>query len=94
MKPEFCVGDRVQCVIPPKDANTRIKKGALGVVCHLDFNNIGVAWDDVFGGHNCMKHCENGHGWYVSPVCIERVDEYECEQFSVCMDDLYAMVQI
>lgn len=93
MGTEFCVGDRVRCVVPPSDANMRIKEGFLGVVCHVDnFERIGVAWDDRFGGHHCMRHCENGHGWYVPPECIECVDE--CEQFSVCMDDLYALVQI
>lgn len=94
MKTGFYVGDLVRCVVSPHDAGMRIKEGFLGVVCHVEFERIGVAWDDAFGGHNCMGNCESGHGWYVCPECIECVDESECEQFSACMDDLYAMVRI
>lgn len=73
---ESCVGLRVECVMSHPDGNNDIVLGSQGVICHFDGGNIGVCWDEkVESGHNCGRHCENGHGWYVRSRYIRVISE-------------------
>ena len=74
---ESYVGLRVECIRDNPDDNDDIVVGSQGTICCVDSEQqIGVCWDEkVCGGHNCGRHCEFGHGWYVRSHDIRVISE-------------------
>lgn len=75
---EFCVGDRVECLVDYPDDNDNIVIGSLGIVCEEydeATRTIGVCWDDELEhGHDCEGNCDYGHGWrvYINQIALHQ----------------------
>jgi MoxR-like ATPase len=61
-------------------------EGAKGKVCGLgggmDVQSVGVEFEKPISsysrdhsGHSCDGHCEESHGWYISPECLGKIFE-------------------
>lgn len=75
----YKVGDRVINLSGPK-------MFAKATVCYVGKNDIGIAYDEPIGVHNCEGHCEEGHGCWVSesdliPEPFKKASEREYIQF-------------
>ena len=71
----FQIGDLVVAAKNYPQRNNSILSGAIGVVCDISEDMIGVDWEsDVDRGHSCDGHCQHGHGWYVDADEIELYD--------------------
>ena len=69
---EFCVGDRVRAI--SKSLIAKVGESNIGTVAAVE-GDIGVAWDEAFGGHTLHGYCEDGHGWWCLRRHITLVEE-------------------
>lgn len=72
MKKEFKVGDRVRFIGVCSD---RDLYGLLGYVVDLCGVSVGVCFDKDINGHDCLRKCIKGHGWYVNSEHLEKLTE-------------------
>ena len=80
----YKVGDRVISLYGPV-------MFAKATVCYVNESipaglEIGIAFDEPIGVHNCEGHCEEGHGYWVSesdliPDLSKKASEREYIQF-------------
>lgn len=80
----YKVGDRVISLCGPE-------LFAKATVCCVDESRpmcleIGIAYDEPIGVHNCGGHCEEGHGYWVRasdliPALSKKASEREYIQF-------------
>lgn len=75
----YKVGDRVINLYGPK-------MFAKATVCCVDENDIGIAYDEPIGAHDCGGYCEKGHGYFVNasdliPEPSKKASEREYIQF-------------
>lgn len=82
MSHKYKVGDRVISLSGPK-------MFAKATVCYADEqypNDIGIAYDEFIGMHNCVGHCKSGHGYWIDasnliPEFSKKASEREYIQF-------------
>ncbi len=75
---EFCVGDRVVCVVDHPAFSRYLVKGDTGTVCGILGTSTMVCWDkEIEDGHDCGGKCESGHGWIVNAREIELEEGYD-----------------
>lgn len=84
MSHKYKVGDRVISLYGPE-------LFAKATVCYVrGFQptrlDIGIAYDEPIGVHDCYRHCEEGHGYWVEasdliPMSFKKASEREYIQF-------------
>lgn len=58
MSSPFCIGDRVEYVVPGD-----YLAGKTGTIAAFSGDSIGVCFDEqIPSGHDLFGHCESGHG--------------------------------
>lgn len=75
----FPIGSRVMLV--KEDPCGYVTVGMIGVVCDIDQRDlyaynckIGVRWEEYKTNfHNCCGKCDDRHGRYVPPECLDLV---------------------
>lgn len=77
---EFCVGDRVRAT--SKGLIARVGESNVGTVAAVE-SDIGVVWDEAFGGHTLHGYCENGHGWWCRLQSITLVETEEDNDYDL-----------
>lgn len=87
----YKVGDRVISLFGPVISLSGPKMFEKATVCCVDESlptglEIGIAYDEPIGIHNCGGHCEKGHGYWVSesdliPEPFKKASEREYIQF-------------
>ena len=75
----FQVGDRVElkpCRVYDFDG---LHAGMQGTVVCISptTGNLGVNFDEHFGGHDLDERCPIGHGWFLSPTWVELIPSPE-----------------
>lgn len=84
MSYEYKVGDRVISLYGPEPfAKATVCCVGEGFLLGME---IGIAYDEPIGVHNCSGHCEEGHGLWVSesdliPESSKKASEREYIQF-------------
>lgn len=70
---DFCEGDRVKLV--RSRWRTGLSDGMTGTIVEIDAEQVGIEFDENFGGHNLGGLAKRGHGWWVSTSDIALIDE-------------------
>jgi len=77
----FKIGDKVECITDYLE----IKIGIKGVIRHLIVGGtppIGVEWErNIIKGHNLSGTIKNNRGYYVYPLNIESISNFDRELF-------------
>lgn len=86
---DFCVGERVVCIVPSVFAAT----DECGTVVFVDRDIVGVRWDSYhIGRHSCGGLCEEGHGWNMNYKKLQHVYDNAIEFDDSDADELMSLV--
>lgn len=75
---EWVVGARVRAIEDYDSAPVKGKTGMIKWVGDIEYDSLGVEFDERMGGHRLRKGKEylakEGHGWFIPLGCLELID--------------------
>lgn len=67
----YKVGRRVRTLVEGA-YESNIKLGVEGTIRETRDREVGIEFDENFGGHRLNQTCKNGHGWYIPTSYFEK----------------------